>query len=422
MAEATPTVNAQAPDKNRLKSNGKSLNLKYPLDLGENYPHSVDFVIYIPRKSSFNKTVKKAENTTNVSNYAEIGGFKEATGAAQAIYAVQGGYQIAKDSALGAATGSAALGGRGVAGFLGKLVGGATGAAFGAAASVVTNSKTQAAIKGAIATELIKKQTELTGLKVERTAEKIDGMVSLYMPANFFTTYGHDYDQISVKEAGGMLGMLGAGGQSLLPGEGDIKSMDDFKRYLSQLPGTKNPYMALATGAIGSSTQTPLLGGSLVGSGFADVSLFNMGYAQNPMLEVLYRGTNFRSFQFEFMFQPKNGKEAREVQEIIKTFKFHAAPETNPLVDPVKGFGGPTPAPMFFVPPSEFGITLRHGDIKNPFLPRIGRCVLNRIDVDYSPSGQWQTYADGVPIETRLRLDFTEVELVTKTKIESEGY
>ena len=419
---ADTSVNTQAPDKNNLKSDGKSLNLKYPLDLGENYPHSVDFVIYLPKKSAFSKTVKKAENTTNVSNYGELGGFKEATSLAQGVYAIQGGYQIAKDAAVGAALGATALGGKGIVGFLGNLIGGAAGAAFGTAASVVTNSKTQAALKGAIATELIKKQSELTGLKIERTAEKIDGMISLYMPANFFTTYGHDYDQISVKEAGGMLGMLGGAGQSLLPSGEDIKSVDDIKKYLSALPGAKNPYVALAAGAIGSSTQTPILGGSLVGSGFADVSLFNMGYAQNPMLEVLYRGTNFRSFQFEFMFQPKSSKEAREVQEIIKQFKFHAAPETNVLIDPVQGFGGPTPSPMFFVPPSEFGITLRHGNIKNPYLPRIGRCVLSRVDVDYSPSGQWQTYADGNPVETRLRLEFTEVELVTKEKIDRDGY
>jgi hypothetical protein len=149
-----------------------------------------------------------------------------------------------------------------------------------------------------------------------------------------------------------------------------------------------------------------------------------MGYAQNPMLEIIYRGTQFRNFQFEFMFQPKSQKEAERVREIIETFKFHAAAETNPIAKPIGDgsvFPGGNSMPMFFVPPSEFGIELRHESIQNKFLPKIGRCVLNRVDVDYAPGGQWQTFADGVPIETRMRLDFTEVELITKNKI-LEGY
>lgn len=425
MAE-TP-VNSQAPDKNKLRSSGGSIKLKYPLDLEENYPHSVDFTIYIPQKSSFNKTVSKLP-TNNVSNYDELANFTNAATGAQVVYAAQGGFQVAKDAALGAAIGSTALGGGGLAGFVGKLIGGTAGAVGGAVSSVFTNSKTQAAIKGAVVTEFIKQQNEVTGLRIERNAQRIDKMVSLYMPANFFTTYGHDYDQISVKEAGGMLGMLGGAASSLgINNLADLSSKiqnpGQFLEQLQRLPGSQNPYAALATGAIGASTSTPLLGGSLVGSGYADVKLFQMGYAQNPMLEVIYRGTNFRTFQFEFMFQPKNQKEAGEILEIIKTFKFHAAPETNPVVNPNDGTAqGGTSMPMFFVPPSEFGITLRHGNIKNRFLPRIGRCVLSRIDVDYSPGGQWQTYADGMPVETRLRLEFTEVELVTKQKIQSEGF
>lgn len=429
MAEITKS-DSQVADRNKLRNDGKSIRLTYPLDLGtDNYPHAIDFTIYLPDKSSFEKTIASAPGeTAALSNYDPIGGklFSKAASLTGVAFTAQGGFQVAKDSALTAAAGANIFGGgSGVVGALGRIAGGVGGAAVGAAASIFTNSATQNAARGAVASTLIEKQTEVTGLKLQRTAQKITKMISLYMPPNFFTTYGHDYDQISMKEAGGMLGMVSGALNSLNPNlANSLKSPEDFLGALQQLPGAANPYVALATGALGSSSQVPILGGPLVGSNYADVAAFNMGYAQNPMLEIIYRGTNFRSFQFEFMFQPKNQQEAKMVQEIIKTFKFHAAAETNPISEKVGDgsiFPGGTSMPMFFVPPSEFGIELRYVGRQNDFLPKIGRCVLNRVDVDYSPNGQWQTFHDGIPVETRMRLDFTEVELITKNKIE-EGY
>jgi hypothetical protein len=427
MAEIT-TSDSQVADRNKLRNDGQNIRVAYPLDLEENYPHAIDFTIYLPQKSSFNKTIAKIPGgTSGLSNYDGIGSFGDATSLAQTGFTLQGAFQVGKDAALGGATAGNLVRGGGFLGTVAKVAAGAAGAVGGAVSSVFTNSKTQSSIKGAIATEFIQEQTKVTGLKLERTAQKISKMISMYMPANFFTTYGHDYDQISVKEAGGMLGML-AGAYSSTGGMPDLSSIANdpakFLEAIKSLPGAANPYTALAAGALGSTSQVPILGGPLVGSNFADLSLFNMGYAQNPMLEVIYRGTNFRNFQFEFMFQPKSQKEAERVREIIETFKFHAAAETNPISEKVGDgsiFPGGTSMPMFFVPPSEFGIELRHGSIQNKFLPKIGRCVLNRVDVDYAPGGQWQTFADGVPIETRMRLDFTEVELITKNKIQ-EGY
>ena len=277
MAEIT-TSNSQVADRNKLRNDGQSIRVAYPLDLEENYPHAVDFTIYLPQKSSFEKTIAKVPNSdSRLSNYDGIGKFGDAAGLAQIGFGVQTGFQVAKDAATGAAIGANVTGGRGFFGALAKVVTGAAGAAAGAASSAFTNSKTQAGIKGLIATELIQEQTKVTGLKLERTAQKISKMISLYMPANFFTTYGHDYDQISVKEAGGMLGMLaGAYSSTGMDISSIANSPEEFLKALQKLPGAANPYSALAAGALGSSTQVPVLGGPLVGSNFADVNLFNI--------------------------------------------------------------------------------------------------------------------------------------------------
>lgn len=150
-------ADAQVAEKNKLKSKGE-IRLQYPLDLEENYPHRVDFTIYVPQKSEFRKDVV-SENT--LSNYGPLGGdvFKSATSLAQGVFAAQGAVQIGKDAALAAATATTAIGGGGggvisqVARGVAKVAAGATAAAAGAVASVATNSKTQAAAKGVFATE-----------------------------------------------------------------------------------------------------------------------------------------------------------------------------------------------------------------------------------------------------------------------------
>ena len=42
------------------------------------------------------------------------------------------------------------------------------------------------------------------------------------------------------------------------------------------------------------------------------------GTVINPMLEMIYRSPNFRSFQFDFTFYPRDEREALEVQKILK--------------------------------------------------------------------------------------------------------
>jgi hypothetical protein len=411
--ENTANKDSQVPNKNSREKREDSYILKYPLDLTTVYPHRVDFFIYSSSRSKFKKETVSTP-TAPLKNYDGIPGFKGATSFVQNFSFLEAGARTGAAAVEGAVAGGLAFG----RSKFGSILGATVGAVGSATTELLGNTQARKAAESGIAAAAI--DSVVSSLTIERKAQEIKNMISLYMPANFFTTYSHDYDTTSVREAAGMLGLLGSASASVFGGATDVSTIID---RLQKLPGSSNPYSALLAGALGTAAQTPIIGGSLVGSGFADVALFNMGYAQNPMLEVLYRGTQFRQFQFEFMFQPRNKQESDAVRKIIKTFKFHAAPETVPLND------NPSDAtteitdwgPMFFTPPSEFAIEFKYSaDKKNTFLPEIGRCVLSRIDVDYSPGGQWSTFADGVPIETRMRLDFTEVELVTKDKIGSD--
>jgi hypothetical protein len=126
----------------------------------------------------------------------------------------------------------------------------------------------------------------------------------------------------------------------------------------------------------------------------------------NPCVEVMFATTDLRNFMFEFLMVPRNEKEAETVREIIKTFRFHGAPEVMR--------GGFT-----FVPPAEFDITFYHRGVENTKIPRINTCVLTGIDVDYqSPmNGMWASYRDGNPLATYMRLFFREVEIVHRLRV-----
>lgn len=125
----------------------------------------------------------------------------------------------------------------------------------------------------------------------------------------------------------------------------------------------------------------------------------------NPRVEVLFANTQLRDFQFEFLMMPRNQQEAQTIREIVKTLRFHAAPE---VVN-----GGFT-----FVPPAEFDITFYHRGVENMQIPRINTCVLVECEVDYAPGiGVWQTHRDGSPVAVRLRLVFKEVEIVHKLRV-----
>jgi hypothetical protein len=139
----------------------------------------------------------------------------------------------------------------------------------------------------------------------------------------------------------------------------------------------------------------------------------------NPKLEVLYSHTPQRSFVMEMLFAPKNQKESDTMKKIIDTLRYHAAPE----IDGLGGgqfFEGGGPIPVF-IPPSEFDITFYYRGQENTRIPRINTCVLERIEVDYAPSGVYSTFSNGHPVAARLSLSFRELEILHKKRV-TQGF
>jgi hypothetical protein len=147
---------------------------------------------------------------------------------------------------------------------------------------------------------------------------------------------------------------------------------------------------------------------------FQNAKLALLGFVSNPLLEVIYSGPSFRNFQFDFMFYPRDEKEALDVQRIIETLTFHQAPEI---------FGG-----AFLIPPSEFDIKFYYAGKENPNIPKIAdNCILKNIQVNYAPGG-FAAYEvpgestsigrTGMPVAIQITLNFQETTYLTKSSFD----
>jgi len=141
----------------------------------------------------------------------------------------------------------------------------------------------------------------------------------------------------------------------------------------------------------------------------AKLILRGQGYAFNPQSQILFDGIDFRSYQMAFTFTPYSKQEAAIVEKIIKQFKFHAAPRL------ATGSAG-----MFFVPPSTFTPKFFFNGQENKKINKITESVITNIDVNYAPNG-FTTMSDGAATQIQLTIQFKEIELITRQKIE-QGY
>lgn len=130
------------------------------------------------------------------------------------------------------------------------------------------------------------------------------------------------------------------------------------------------------------------------------------GYPINPRVEVMFSKTNLRQFVFEFLMAPRNEQESENMKAIIRTLRFHSAPELDS-----------TTAGFTWIPPAEFDFTFYNKGVENTNIPRVNTCVLDRIEVDYAPQGVYSTFSNGHPVAARLSLGMREIEVVHKRRV-----
>lgn len=183
--------------------------------------------------------------------------------------------------------------------------------------------------------------------------------------------------------------------------------------------------------ALSGAAAVPIVGTALAAAaGAAPMA----GGAINPKVEVLYRDTNLRRFQFTFIMAPSSASESNTLKEIVKTLRKFSSPTlVGGRSDPEAGYIGSASGQGnylstggLFLSPYEFLIKFYYkdrvyGTMRNLNIPRIGRCIIEHIDINYTPQGEWSTFHDGAPTSAMLTMVFREMRIIDSQNVE-DGY
>lgn len=144
--------------------------------------------------------------------------------------------------------------------------------------------------------------------------------------------------------------------------------------------------------------------GAFVGG--VDYALMKAGKSINPFREMLFDGIDFRSFRLDFEIVPKSKKESDLLVEAVKAIQMGAAPG---IMD--------GPAGVFMDYPSRWVVFFRPTEV---YLPSFMPSVITNVAVDYSGVAGSVVFTDiDAPLAVNLSISFSEVELLSRQKIES---
>jgi hypothetical protein len=129
------------------------------------------------------------------------------------------------------------------------------------------------------------------------------------------------------------------------------------------------------------------------------------GLAANPKKEQIFKGVDYRSFTFDYQFFPRSPEEAQNILNIIYEFKYHMHPEFKDNNN------------FIYIYPSEFDIFYYQNGQENMNLHRHTSCVLTELNVNYTPNGAFTTFANGMPTQINVTMNFKELALLTKDKV-----
>ena len=241
-------------------------------------------------------------------------------------------------------------------------------------------------------------QEKRASIGIDRAPTKrLDTAISMYMPASVQVNYGTEYADKTIGVGTQALNNLT--NTQLQTKEG----RDAIKKEL------KNVGSAMKREGIEGLSKLEGLGGLVEAAEMRDGVIFA------DRMELAFKGIGKRKFSFDFKMMPRSQAEADEIREIIYAFKFNMLPE----------FVNGTRGSMMKVP-NTFDIQYMYQNAENNYLNKISTCFLETMDVTYG-GDRYKTFdssptdAGAPPVETSIKLNFLEIEMITRERI-AEGF
>ena len=215
----------------------------------------------------------------------------------------------------------------------------------------------------------------------------IDKLIALYMPPSLSVSYNSKYGDQE-------MGAIAAGGKAVIEAFAGPRSQRATKLDAGAETASKGAQnvalKSIDTVAPGANALVALEKGAII----------------TPRMEMMFEGVGRREFSYEFTFIPKDVDEARTIEKIVKAFKFHMA----------SNYKDGSFREMEI--PDLFNITYMYKGKPNTHLNKISTCALEGMDISYG-ADRFVAYEDGRPQTTKISLKFKEMEIVTKSQIET---
>ena len=231
-----------------------------------------------------------------------------------------------------------------------------------------------------------------------REQKRLTSAIALHMPNSLSIRYAVEWGSEDMANAE-MLSKLGEQGVAAVKSlyETGLSSMTESLKKTT-INGLVNSTAGAAAANLGL-TSAP--GGAYMSA--------RSGLAANPRKEMVFKGVDFRTFTFDYQFFPRSEDEAKNVEEIINTFKFHMHPEYKDTDS------------FLYLYPSEFDITYYTREGENRHIHRHTSCVLTELNISYAPQGNFNVFANGMPTQINITLSFKELAIPTKESIKDQG-
>ena len=171
------------------------------------------------------------------------------------------------------------------------------------------------------------------------------------------------------------------------------------------------------------------------------------GKIANPYLQQVFQGVGLRQFDFNWKLVPRNEREQRSIQRIIRALRQNILPnfsddfgENSALGDilspnlssatnsngetKTSAFSGRPEVDRWLTVPNIFNLRWKYQGSEIDSLPKLKQCVCKNISVQYTPDGVWATRmmnGKPQPIAYNLTLSFGEMSIITGANV-SEGF
>jgi len=257
--------------------------------------------------------------------------------------------------------------------------------------------------------------------------------ILLYMPEDITTGYGVQWADKSFTNTATQL--LRAGGPLIDRGAFGIgDSVEALGAALKSTAG-RLPSAVASLVATGVNNIPGGVGGQV---DLNDVLGGSKGIVINPNIELLFGGFGLREFNLNFKMAPRRKEEAEEIKKITQLIRYAMLPKFNTKavkklqgVKSTIGDAGDTLPENTKVPELEVfndkstkvndnyvgvpflcQVRFMKGGTDHPYLPKYKMCVVNSMDIGYTPDGVFNTYEDGSPVATTMSISFSETKLV----------